>query len=79
MNERDAGLTGEQARHILGRTFRLVLLGFVLPASFHLKVFGAEMSWSGVLSDVLLVLLGLSLAVFGTYTSLLQIFHSSSA
>ena len=56
-----------------------VLLGFVLPASFHLKVFGAEMSWSGVLSDVLLVLLGLSLAVFGTYTSLLQIFHSSSA
>uniref|UniRef100_A0A0E0K3F7 Amino acid transporter transmembrane domain-containing protein n=1 Tax=Oryza punctata TaxID=4537 RepID=A0A0E0K3F7_ORYPU len=56
-----------------------VLLGFVLPASFHLKVFGAEMSWPGVLSDVLLVLLGLSLAVFGTYTSLLQIFHSSSA
>ncbi|RLN07397.1 hypothetical protein C2845_PM11G30550 [Panicum miliaceum] len=56
-----------------------VLLGFVLPASFHLKVFGAEMAWHGVLSDVLLVVLGLALAVFGTYTSLLQIFHSSSA
>ncbi|CAN6233987.1 unnamed protein product [Urochloa humidicola] len=56
-----------------------VLLGFVLPASFHLKVFGAEMAWPGVLSDVLLVVIGLALAVFGTYTSLLQIFHSSSA
>lgn len=56
-----------------------VLLGFVLPASFHLKVFGGEMGWPGVLSDVLLVVLGLALAVFGTYTSLLQIFHSSSA
>jgi solute carrier family 36 (proton-coupled amino acid transporter) len=56
-----------------------VLLGFVLPASFHLKVFGAEMEWPGVLSDVLLVVIGLALAVFGTYTSLLQIFQSSSA
>ncbi|WVZ74256.1 hypothetical protein U9M48_022464 [Paspalum notatum var. saurae] len=56
-----------------------VLLGFVLPASFHLKVFGAEMEWPGVLSDALLIVIGLALAVFGTYTSLLQIFHSSSA
>ena len=56
-----------------------VLLGFVLPATFHIKVFGAEMGWVGVLSDVLLVVLGLVLAVFGTYSSLVQIFHSSSA
>jgi proton-coupled amino acid transporter len=56
-----------------------VLLGFVLPATFHLKVFGGEMGWHGVLSDVLLVVLGLVLAVFGTYSSLVQIFHSSSA
>ncbi|KAL5207984.1 hypothetical protein ABZP36_032419 [Zizania latifolia] len=56
-----------------------VLLGFMLPASFHLKVFGTEMTWLGVLSDVLLVTLSLALAMFGTYTSLLQIFHSSSA
>jgi proton-coupled amino acid transporter len=56
-----------------------VLLGFVLPATFHIKVFGAEMGWAGVLSDVLLVVLGLVLAVFGTYSSLVQIFHSSSA
>ncbi|XP_066319142.1 amino acid transporter AVT3B-like [Miscanthus floridulus] len=56
-----------------------VLLGFVLPATFHLKVFGTEMEWPGVVSDVLLVVIGLSLAVFGTYTSLLHIFHSSSA
>jgi solute carrier family 36 (proton-coupled amino acid transporter) len=56
-----------------------VLLGFVLPATFHFKVFGAEMGWPGVLSDVLLVVLGLVLAVFGTYSSLVQIFYSSSA
>ncbi|KAM0838409.1 hypothetical protein ACQ4PT_060989 [Festuca glaucescens] len=56
-----------------------VLLGFVLPATFHLKVFGAEMGWLRVLSDALLVVLGLVLAVFGTYSSLVQIFHSSSA
>lgn len=56
-----------------------VLLGFVLPATFHLKVFGAEMGWLAVLSDALLVVLGLVLAVFGTYSSLVQIFHSSSA
>ncbi|CAL5055152.1 unnamed protein product [Urochloa decumbens] len=56
-----------------------VLLGFVLPASFHLKVFGAEMPWPGLLSDLLLVVIGLALAVFGTYTSLLHIFHSSTA
>ncbi|KAL6911808.1 hypothetical protein ACP4OV_000613 [Aristida adscensionis] len=56
-----------------------VLLGFVLPASFHIKVFGAEMGMLGVLSDALLIVLGLGLAVFGTYTSILRIFHSSNA
>ncbi|GJN02045.1 hypothetical protein PR202_ga19359 [Eleusine coracana subsp. coracana] len=56
-----------------------IVLGFVLPAAFHLKVFGAEIGSVGVVSDVAVVILGIALAVSGTWTSLLQIFSSSSS
>ncbi|KAF8651867.1 hypothetical protein HU200_063114 [Digitaria exilis] len=56
-----------------------VLLGFVLPAAFHLKVFGAEVGWAGVLADVAVIVIGTALAVSGTWTSLVQIFSSSSS
>uniref|UniRef100_A0A0E0KU07 Amino acid transporter transmembrane domain-containing protein n=1 Tax=Oryza punctata TaxID=4537 RepID=A0A0E0KU07_ORYPU len=54
-----------------------VLLGFVLPAAFHLKVFGAEIGWTGLAGDVAVIVVGTALAVSGTWTSLAQIFSSS--
>ena len=55
-----------------------VVLGFVLPAAFHLKVFGAEIGWTGLVADVALIVIGIALAVSGTWTSLVQIFSSSN-
>ncbi|KAJ6851473.1 amino acid transport protein [Iris pallida] len=54
------------------------LLGFVLPALFHLRVFSAEMGWAGAASDVAIIAVGLVFAVSGTWSSLHQIFSSSS-
>lgn len=51
-----------------------VVLGFVLPAAFHLKVFGMELGWGGVAVDVGIVALGVALAVSGTVSSLREIF-----
>ncbi|XP_010918293.1 amino acid transporter AVT3B [Elaeis guineensis] len=53
-----------------------VVLGFVLPAAFHLKVFGMELGWCAVAADVGIVLLGVALAVAGTVSSLQQILTS---
>lgn len=50
-----------------------VVLGFVLPAAFHLKVLGPDMGWPGVAADVAVVVLGIVLAVSGTWSSLSQI------
>lgn len=50
-----------------------ILLGFVIPALFHLKVFGDELSWSVVTSDIAIVIVGLVFAVSGTWTSLQEI------
>ncbi|KAL6652217.1 hypothetical protein ACP70R_011142 [Stipagrostis hirtigluma subsp. patula] len=55
-----------------------VVLGFVLPAAFHLKVFGAEIGWPGLVADVAVIVIGVALAVSGTWTSLAQIFSSSN-
>ena len=55
-----------------------VVLGFVLPATFHLKVFGAEIGWTGLVADVAVIVIGTVLAVSGTWTSLVQIFSSSN-
>jgi solute carrier family 36 (proton-coupled amino acid transporter) len=53
-----------------------VVLGFVLPAAFHLKVFGGEIGWAGIAADIAVVLIGTVLAVSGTWSSLMEIFYS---
>ncbi|KAF8410640.1 hypothetical protein HHK36_003172 [Tetracentron sinense] len=43
------------------------ILGFVLPALFHLMVFKEEMGWKGVVLDVVVVVLGVVFGVSGTW------------
>lgn len=50
-------------------------LGFVLPALFHLMVFKDELGWKQRALDAGMVLLGLVLAVSGTWSSLSEIFN----
>ncbi|PIA56876.1 hypothetical protein AQUCO_00700912v1 [Aquilegia coerulea] len=50
------------------------ILGFVLPALFHLLVFKDEVKWTGRILDVSIVVLGLVFAVSGTWSSLMEIF-----
>ncbi|XP_019098469.1 PREDICTED: amino acid transporter ANTL2-like, partial [Camelina sativa] len=50
------------------------VLGFVLPALFHLLVFKEEMGWMQWSSDTAIVGLGVALAVSGTWSSLNEIF-----
>ncbi|KAH7664296.1 solute carrier family 36 (proton-coupled amino acid transporter) protein [Dioscorea alata] len=52
------------------------VLGFVLPAAFHLKVFGEQMGWIGITSDIAIVVIGIVFAVSGTWSALLEIFFS---
>ncbi|KAH0698906.1 hypothetical protein KY284_013121 [Solanum tuberosum] len=51
-----------------------IVLGIVLPSMFHLIVFNKELSWHGLAFDAALVLMGAVLAVYGTYSSMLEIF-----
>lgn len=51
-----------------------IVLGFVLPALFHLIVFKKELGWIGLALDSALVLMGAVLAIYGTYSSMLEIF-----
>ncbi|CAL9044941.1 amino acid transporter AVT3B-like [Musa acuminata AAA Group] len=53
-----------------------VVLGFVLPALFHLKVFGSELGWAGATVDIAILIIGLTLAISGTWSSLMTIFNS---
>jgi len=55
-----------------------IVLGFVLPALFHLMVHKEELGWSGMALDVAIVVLGLFLAVSGTWSSLLEIFAAKA-
>ena len=53
-----------------------IVLGFVLPALFHLLVFKEEMSWIGMVLDgdiVVLVVLGIVIGVTGTWSSMMEI------
>ncbi|KAF4373779.1 hypothetical protein CsatB_004908 [Cannabis sativa] len=50
-----------------------VVLGFVLPALFHLIVFKRELGWVGVVLDGFIVAIGLIIGVTGTWSSLLHI------
>ncbi|KAL7223700.1 hypothetical protein ACSBR1_025199 [Camellia fascicularis] len=53
-----------------------IVLGFVLPALFHLMVYKDELGWIGMCLDGGIVGLGLVLAVYGTWSSLLEIFST---
>lgn len=55
-----------------------IVLGFVLPALFHLMVHKEELGWSGMALDVAIVVIGLFLAVSGTWSSLLEIFAAKA-
>ncbi|KAF3974775.1 hypothetical protein CMV_001923 [Castanea mollissima] len=50
-----------------------VVLGFVLPALFHLLVFKEEMGWKGIVLDGCVLVLGVVIAVTGTWSSLTEI------
>ncbi|KAM4129089.1 hypothetical protein ACJW30_02G218200 [Castanea mollissima] len=50
-----------------------VVLGFVLPALFHLLVFKEEMGWKGIVLDGCVLVLGVVIAVSGTWSSLTEI------
>ncbi|WOL05882.1 hypothetical protein Cni_G14613 [Canna indica] len=56
-----------------------VVLGFVLPAIFHLKAFSAELGWVEATSDIAIVVIGMGLAISGTWSSLSAIFNSVSS
>ncbi|XP_068324844.1 amino acid transporter AVT3B-like [Pyrus communis] len=49
-------------------------LGFVVPTLFHLIVFKSEMGWGQWCSDVSILVLGVVLAVSGTWSALQEIF-----
>lgn len=51
-----------------------IILGFVLPALFHLMVFKEEISWRGMVLDGTIVVLGVVFGVSGTWSSLMEIF-----
>ncbi|CAH9089997.1 unnamed protein product [Cuscuta europaea] len=51
-----------------------IVLGFVLPALFHLIVFKQELGWLGLAYDGAIIVLGFSFASYGTFSSLLDIF-----
>ncbi|KAK3023423.1 hypothetical protein RJ639_042811 [Escallonia herrerae] len=55
-----------------------VVLGFVLPALFHLLVHKEEMGWGWLALDGAVIVLGVVLAVFGTCSSLLEIFGAKA-
>ncbi|KAG2695146.1 hypothetical protein I3760_07G001800 [Carya illinoinensis] len=50
-----------------------VILGFVLPALFHLLVFKEEMGWTGMVLDGAIVVLGVVIGVTGTCSSIMEI------
>ncbi|CAN4083599.1 unnamed protein product [Withania somnifera] len=50
-----------------------IVLGFVLPALFHLMVFKDELRWHGLASDAALIVMGTVFAVYGTSSSLMEI------
>ncbi|KAL2522161.1 Amino acid transporter ANTL1 [Forsythia ovata] len=51
-----------------------VVLGFVLPSLFHLLVFKEEgLHWHVMAMDVALIVFGLVFAIYGTWSSLLEI------
>ncbi|CAI9110468.1 OLC1v1010501C1 [Oldenlandia corymbosa var. corymbosa] len=55
-----------------------IILGFVLPALFHLIVYKEELGWPELTLDVAIIVFGLVLSVSGTWSSLLEIFAAKA-
>lgn len=55
-----------------------VVLGFVLPALFHWMVHKEDLGWQGWVLDGTIVVIGLLIALFGTWSSLLEIFAAKA-
>ncbi|KAG6474984.1 amino acid transporter AVT3C-like [Zingiber officinale] len=53
-----------------------VILGFVLPAAFHLKTFNFDLGWAEAASDIAIVAIGMGLSISGTWSSFMAIFSS---
>ncbi|CAN4109779.1 unnamed protein product [Withania somnifera] len=51
-----------------------IILGFVLPALFHLIVFKDELRWHGLVCDGAIILMATVLSVYGTYSTMMEIF-----
>ncbi|KAK9678664.1 hypothetical protein RND81_11G225900 [Saponaria officinalis] len=51
-----------------------IALGFVFPCLFHLIVFKDEMSFGRLVLECSIIVIGIVLGVYGTYSSLLEIF-----
>lgn len=49
------------------------VLGFVLPALFHLIVFKQELGWNGIVMDAALLVFGVVIGISGTWSSLMEI------
>ncbi|TMW90041.1 hypothetical protein EJD97_016260 [Solanum chilense] len=58
---------------LVGRSVSVVL-GFVLPAFFHLIVFKDELGWYSLALDAAFIVMGTTFAVYGTSSSLAKIF-----
>nr|GLL18880.1 amino acid transporter ANTL2-like [Ipomoea trifida] len=55
-----------------------IVLGFVLPALFHLIVYKQELGSVGLVCDGALTVFGIIFAVYGTWSSLLEIFATKA-
>ncbi|XP_043711051.1 amino acid transporter AVT3B-like [Telopea speciosissima] len=53
-----------------------VMLGFVLPALFHLMVFKDERNYRGLILDAVILIIGLIIVIYGTWSSLMGIFYA---
>ncbi|KAA8532078.1 hypothetical protein F0562_006780 [Nyssa sinensis] len=56
-----------------------IVLGFVLPALFHLLVHKEELGWKGFALDGAIVVLGLVFGISGTWSSLQEIFAAKAS
>lgn len=58
----------------LGSTI-CALMSFVLPAAFHLKIMGSALGRGRRILDYFLILVGLVLALYGTYVAFQQLIY----
>lgn len=56
-----------------------IILGFVLPALFHLMVYKDELRWHGLALDGIIIVFGVAFAASGTLSSLMEVFGGAQA